>query len=132
VANVFFDTNVILYLASAEDAKANRAEELIAEGGIVSAQVLNEFTAVAVRKLRMEWGEIREILSVVRTLCTVKPVEIETHELGLDLAQRFRFPIYDALIIAAASIAGCSVLNTEDLHHGKRIEGMTIQNPFIG
>ncbi len=95
-------------------------------------QVLNEFVAVAVRKLGMEFGEIREILSTVRAVCAVKPVDIETHELALDLAQRFRFSVYDALIVAAALRSGCTVLYTEDLRHGQRIEGMTIRNPFIG
>ena len=132
MANVFFDTNVLLYLLSEEYAKATRAEDLIAKGGIISVQVLNEFVAVAVRKLSMEFGEIREILSTVRSICTVKPVDIETHELGLDLAQRFQFPVYDALIVGAALLAGCTVLYTEDLHDGQRIEGMTIRNPFIG
>ena len=67
-ASPFFDTNVLLHLQSAVDAKADRAEELIAGGGVISAQVLNEFAAVAVRKLGMTLAEIREILSVIRTL----------------------------------------------------------------
>jgi predicted nucleic acid-binding protein len=132
VADVFFDTNVILYLLSEEAAKANRAEEILASGGIISVQVLNEFAAVASRKLAMEFGEIREVLATVRAVCTIKPVDIETHELGLDLAQRHRFSIYDALIVAAALRAGCKILYTEDLRHNQRIEGMTIRNPFTG
>lgn len=62
-AKVFFDTNVLLYLLSDDAAKANRAEELIASGGVISVQVLNEFAAVAVRKLALKFGEIREILN---------------------------------------------------------------------
>ena len=56
----FFDTNVVLYLLSADTAKADRAEELLARGGTISVQVLNEFVAVASRKLRMSWIEMRE------------------------------------------------------------------------
>lgn len=48
----FFDTHVVLYLLSADAAKADRAEELIARGGTVSVPVLNEFAAAASRKLR--------------------------------------------------------------------------------
>jgi predicted nucleic acid-binding protein len=132
VAEIFFDTNVILYLLSEEAAKANRAEEIIASGGIISLQVLNEFAAVASRKLAMEFGEIREVLATVRAVCTIKPVDIETHELGLDLAQRYRFSVYDALIVAAALRAGCKILYTEDLRHNQRIEGLTIRNRFTG
>jgi predicted nucleic acid-binding protein len=131
VADAFFDTNVLLYLTSAEAAKADRAEELIASGGIISVQVLNEFAAVALRKLGMEFGEVREVLATVRAVCAIVPVDIETHELGLDIAQRHRFSVYDALIVAAALRAGCKILYTEDLRHNQKIGAMTIRNPFL-
>ncbi len=131
-ADVFFDTNVLLYLLSAEAAKADRAEELLAAGGVLSVQVLNEFAAVASRKFGMKIGEIRAILSVIRAVCTVRPVDLETHELGLDLAERYRMPIYDALIAAAALRAECKVLYSENFRHNQRIQRLTIRNPFIG
>ncbi len=130
--DVFLDTNVLLYLLSEETAKANRAEELIASGGTISVQVLNEFAAVATRKLRMQMGQVREILSTIRAVCGIRPIDLETHELGLDLAERHRFSIYDALIVAAAIRAGCKVLYSEDLHHDQKIGRLTIRNPFIG
>ena len=52
-ASRFFDTNVLLYLLSGDQAKANAAETLVASGGIVSVQVLNEFASVATRKLHI-------------------------------------------------------------------------------
>jgi predicted nucleic acid-binding protein len=126
----FFDTNVLLYLLSA-DARAERAERLVAAGGVISVQVLNEFAAVAGRKLAMRIAEIKIILSNIRALCTVKPLDIATHELGLDLAERYRYSIYDSLILAAALRAGCSMLYSEDLQHGQKIERLTIVNPFM-
>jgi predicted nucleic acid-binding protein len=129
-ADYFFDTNVLLYLLSANEAKANRAETLLASGGVVSVQVLNEFASVASRKLALTIAEIREILSTVRVVCTVSPLDIETHELGLDLAERYRFAIYDALIVAAALCAECKILYSEDLQHGQMIEKLLIRNPF--
>jgi len=131
-ARAFFDTNVLIYLLSADSAKADRAETLIAAGGTVSLQVLNEFVAVATRKLGMRLPEIREILSATRALCTVEPLTIATHELALDLAERFDLPFYDALIVAAATAANCTVLYSEDMQDGQRIEGLTIRNPFAG
>ena len=128
----FFDTNVLLYLLSKDAAKADRAEALLASGGIVSVQVLNEFASVAFRKLAMTFSEIREILLAIRAACIVKPLDIETHELGLDMAERHSFSIYDGLIIAAALRAGCAVLYTEDLQHGQMIEKLQIRNPFAG
>jgi predicted nucleic acid-binding protein len=131
-SEVFFDTNVVLYLLSGIRAKADRAEALIAAGGVISVQVLNEFASVASRKLGMHWSDIRQILSTVRGVCSVQPISIETHDLALDLADRFKFSFYDALIVAAANRTGCKVLYSEDMQDGQRIEGLMIRNPFIG
>ncbi len=129
-AESFFDTNVLLYLLSKDSAKADRAEALLAAGGVINVQVLNEFVSVASRKLAMTIPEIREILSTIRTVCIVNPLDIETNELGLDLAERYRFSIYDGLIVAAALHARCTVLYTEDLQQGQVIDQMVIRNPF--
>ena len=130
-ADSFFDTNVLLYLLSKDAAKADRAEVLLASGGVVSMQVLNEFAAVASRKLAMTIPEIREILSTIPAVCIVKPLDIETHELGLDMAERYGFSIYDSLIVASALRARCVILYTEDLQQGQVIDQLTIQNPFF-
>jgi len=127
---VFLDTNVLLYLLSAETAKADRAEELVAAGGVISVQVLNEFAAVATRKLAMDIAAVRDILATVRAVCDVTPLDIDTHDRALDLAERFRLSIYDALIVAAAAGAGCRVLYTEDLQHGQAFDRLTVRNPF--
>jgi predicted nucleic acid-binding protein len=104
----FFDTNVLLYLLSGDTAKADRAEALLAQGGILSVQVLNEFAAVASRKLGLSYPEIREVLAPIRTICTVEPVTLETHERGLQIAERYGFRLYDAMIIAAALLGQLS------------------------
>jgi predicted nucleic acid-binding protein len=132
VADVFFDSNVLLYLLSGDTIKASRAEELLGARGVISVQVLNEFVAVAVHKALLKFHEIREILPTIRGLCTVRPVDIGTHELALDLSEQRHFSIYDALIVAAALQAQCTVLYTEDLQHNQRIGGLTIMNPFVG
>lgn len=129
-AEVFLDTNVLLYLFSPDIAKAQRAESVIEGGGTVSVQVLNEFAAVARRKVRLEFPEIREALRAVRSGCRVVSLDIETHELGLDVAERHRLSVYDGIIVAAAIRAGCRILYSEDLQHGQQINGVTIQNPF--
>lgn len=127
----FFDTNVVLYLLSADVSKADRAEELIALGGTLSVQVLNEFVAVASRKLRMPWSEIREVLSLLRSVCAIEPITIETHERAVQIAERYGLSIYDALIVSAALLAGCRTLYSEDMQDGQVIEGLlTIRNPF--
>ena len=127
----FFDTNVVLYLLSADTSMADRAEELLAIGGTISVQVLNEFVAVASRKLRMSWTEIREVLAQIRAVCVVEPVTIETHERALRIAERYGISIYDALIVSAALLANCNTLHSEDMQDGQVIERqLTIRNPF--
>ncbi|MDP9015064.1 MAG: PIN domain-containing protein [Pseudomonadota bacterium] len=69
VENVF-DTSVLLYLLSKDFDKADRVEQLLAGRGTISIQVLNEFAAVALRKLRMSLGDVREILDTVRAVCS--------------------------------------------------------------
>lgn len=130
-AECFFDTNVVLYLLSADAAKADRAEELLAIGGAISVQVLNEFAAVASRKLGMSWTEIREVLAQIRVVCPVEAISADTHDKALHVVERYGLSFYDALIIAAALLAGCTTLYSEDMHDGLVIERqLTIRNPF--
>ena len=131
-ANSFFDTNVVLYLFSADAAKADRAEELIAPGGQISVQVLNELAAVARRKLEMSWREVQDVLTQVRAIFRVAPLTVETHERGLKVAQRFGFSVYDGMIVASALISGCAILYSEDMQDNQVIDGqLTIRNPFF-
>jgi predicted nucleic acid-binding protein len=131
-AEPFHDTNVLLYLLSADHAKADRAEALIAAGGRVSVQVLNEFAAVASRRLGMRWDDIRAVLAGVRGACRVDPVTAQVHDRATRIAQRHRMGIYDACIVAAALEAGCGVLYTEDLQHGQVFERrLRVENPFL-
>lgn len=127
----FFDTNVLLYLLSGNEAKADQAEALVARGGVVSVQVLNEFASVGVRKLGMTYPEVRDALGPIRAICEVVPVTVETHELGLEMAERYGFPVYDALIAAAALRAGCTTLYSEDFQDGQRVgRRLVVRNPF--
>ncbi len=131
VAEVFLDTNVLLYLISADAGRADRAEALVGEGGVISVQVLNEFASVASRKLGMAWPEIRDVLEPIRTLCRVEPVTVDAHGHALQLAERYGFSFYDAVIVASALLAGCQTLYTEDMQDGQRIEGrLLLRDPF--
>jgi predicted nucleic acid-binding protein len=127
----FVDSNVVLYLASADAIKAERSDNLLRSGCFASVQVLNEVTHVLKRKYRFTWGEVREFLARIRTACEIMPHPIETHELGLNIAERYGYAIYDSLIVAAALQAGCDTLYSEDMQHGQSIDGrLTIVNPY--
>ena len=131
MGRVFFDTNVVLYLLSADERKADRAEALLAEGGVVSVQVLNEAASVCRRKLKLPWPEVRELLNAVKACCEVMPLALDTHQRALDLAERYQLSLYDALICAAAQNADVAVLYTEDLQDGLVLGGLRVHNPFV-
>ncbi len=130
-ADRFFDTNILLYLLSADAVKADRAEKELLAGGIVSVQVLNEFASVASRKLKMSIEEIREALTAIRAVCKVVALSEETHDRGLQLAEKYGLSIYDAMIVASALLAECKAVLSEDMQHGQVFDGqLRIRNPF--
>jgi predicted nucleic acid-binding protein len=130
-ADLFFDTNVLLYLLSADAGKADRAEAELSGGGVVSVQVLNEFASVTSRKLNMPVAEMRESLAVIRAVCKVVPVTEETHDRGLEIVERYGLAVYDAMIVASALLAGCNTLVSEDMQDGQVLGGrLTVRNPF--
>ena len=127
----FLDTTILVYVVSEGDPRAAVAESLLADGGYISVQVLNEFAAVGRRKLKMSWRDIEETLTAVRALCE-SPIAltVSIHDSALKIADRYGYTIYDSMILATALSAGCEVLYSEDMQDGQTIEGLTIRNPF--
>lgn len=127
----FLDTNVIVY-AFTSDPRAAAAQALLERGCITSVQALNEFANVARRKLGMTWAEVRDALAAIRTVCrTILPVDVETHADALGIAERHGYTIFDALMIAAALRADCTVLYSEDMQDDMTIGGrLRIVDPF--
>lgn len=128
--SAFFDSNVPLYLLSSDSDKASRAEQVMAVGGTISVQVLNEFVAVARRKHAAPWTTVEQSLAVLRHVCQVQPLTAATHDKAVELAKRYGMPIYDATIAASALEAGCEILYSEDFQHGQKLDGLTVLNPF--
>ena len=130
-AKPFFDTNILVYAFLERDPRQEVAKMLLAEGGVIGVQTINEFVAVARRKLGMNWVEVVEALDAIRVLCPVPlPLTMETHEAALRIAARYEYHIFDSLVIAAALEASCSTLYSEDMQDGQKIQGLTIRNPF--
>lgn len=127
----FFDSNIIIYDVSLDLTKATRARELLEVGGTISVQVLNEIATVTQKKMKLSWAETYLFLQVVRSLLNVRPITVEIHDKGLELAERYRLSIYDGMVAASALEAGCGVLWSEDMHHGLVIDGrLMVTNPF--
>ncbi len=135
----FLDTNVFVYtFDSTAASKRNKARILVAQAledrlGIISYQVVQEFLNVATRKFARPMSPAEAELYLTRVLlplCEIYPDgALFSH--ALSTADRAGIGFYDALIVSAASAAGCTLLLTEDLQHGRRIGDVEIRNPFL-
>ena len=132
-AKAFIDSNVILYLLSKDTKKADAAEAVLRAGGLISVQVLNEIANVTLRKIGMSWAETNQFLASIRSLCAVESLTVETHDRGRDVAERYGLSVYDSMIVAAALLAGCTVLYSEDMQDGLVVDKrLRVANPFKG
>jgi predicted nucleic acid-binding protein len=134
-ARSFIDTNVLIY-AEASDAPAKQRAALAllkqlfeSTSGVLSTQVLQEYCNVALKRLKLPAQHIRAQLDLYEQfeVVQVTPAVIRA---GLDLHQTRSVAFYDALIVASAQLAGCSVLFSEDMHAGETMAGVRIINPF--
>lgn len=131
MASAFIDSNVLVYLLSADSRKADKAEAILQQPAVISVQVLNELTHVARRKLDMPWSEIETFLKLIRSLCAVEPLTVESHDLARRLAEQHKINFYDGLIVASALLAECDMLYSEDLQNGMVFNRqLKVVNPF--
>lgn len=128
----FIDSNVILYLLSDDAGKADKAESIVAAGGIISVQVLNEITSICHKKLKMDWVEIEAVLDAIKANLDIVPLTEKTHALAVQICKRYQLSFYDAHICAAAIDAGANILLSEDMQDGMLFDDMAIRNPFNG
>jgi len=129
--SAFFDSNILIY-AFSTDARRGRALAAIAGGGVISVQVLNEFTSVLRRKQKQDWSVIEAALNSLRfRFPDIVPLTVDTYAAALGFARDHGLGFYDALIVAAAAGAGCDTLYSEDMQHRRVIAGLTIRNPFV-
>lgn len=133
----FLDTNILIYalvrrVSSTRDRRTEIAEQILSAGGVISTQVLAEFTDAVSRKHGKSLQMIREMLEVIEATCEPAiPLTADMHRTALGISERYAFRIYDSLILAAAQKARCSTLFTEDMQHGQVIDGVRIVNPFL-
>ena len=138
-AEYFIDTNLFIYqLEASEERKAATADRIIRKGietrnACISFQVVQECLNIALRKaeIPLSSDEAKQYLENVLAPLFRVPASLSLYRRVLDLQTRYRYGFYDSLIIAAALDAGCTLLYSEDLQDGQRIEGLTIRNPFL-
>jgi len=130
------DTNILLYSISrdpTETAKHDRAIALIDSGeNALSVQVLQEFYVQATRSSRPDPLPHDIATGLIRTWLRFKVQEISILIMAgaLEIKATHMLSYWDAAIIAAARALGCQELYSEDMSHGREVEGVTIINPF--
>ena len=137
-ADTFIDTNVFIYqLEALDERKSAIAEQLIRDGiangtACISFQVIQETLNVVLRKaaIPLDREAARSYLETVLAPLFRVPATVDLYQRALDVQGRYRYSFYDSLIVAAALVAGCKRLYSEDLQHGQHIDGLTIHNPF--
>jgi predicted nucleic acid-binding protein len=128
----FFDTNVLVY-AFLDTEKRETAQAALAQGGVISTQVLNEFSNVTFRKHGRGWQEVADAITVIRQhFPDVAPLTADTHARAMGLARNHMLSFYDALIVASAIENDCDRLYSEDLQSGQRFGKLVVVNPFGG
>lgn len=134
-ARAFVDTNVLVYAVDdADPVKRDRAREVLGDSAaqlVLSAQVLSEFYVVVTRKLEAPLSE-QDAAEAVRDLARL-PVVVADAELvmaAVALSRQAQLSFWDAQIVAAASVAGCDRVLTEDLSDGAELSSVRIENPF--
>ena len=131
----FIDTNVLVYAADDTDkAKQSIArtivrDALVKDEYIISAQVLNEFVSVLLRKLKKTPEEVDEFLSVIQEIRTV-PVQPGWTRRALTTMRHFGLQFFDSLLLVAAEENGCDEMLSEDLNDGQMYGSVKAINPF--
>jgi predicted nucleic acid-binding protein len=132
----FFDSNVLLYADDAKyPEKLKRAVALIQEHrrrrtGVISLQILQEYFVNARRKLNLDAETARYKVEFFAQFQLVEP-KFDDILAAIDIHRLHGVSYWDALVLYCARRSGCTVLLTEDLQHGQKIEGIRIVNPFL-
>ena len=132
----FFDSNILVYAEDAFDPrKQGIALSLIAaharqRTAVLSTSVLGEYFRAATRKLRMDAESVRSQVEFYSVLSVVMPTVADVLA-AIDIHRLYRFSYWDSLNLRCAQKAGCTVLLTEDMHHGQVVDGVRIVNPFL-
>lgn len=137
-AEFFIDTNVFIYqLDGTDQRKCAIADDIIRDAlavgnGCISSQVVQECLNVALRKAQVPLSAVdtRAYLDAVLLPLMQITVSEALYHRALDVQGRWHFGFYDSLIVAAALMAGCRTLLSEDLQHGQKLDSLTIVNPF--
>ncbi|ASF44988.1 PIN domain-containing protein [Methylovulum psychrotolerans] len=128
----FADTNIVVYAVGHPSERQAKARAILAEGLTVSSQVINETVSVLSRKQGVSLAVAHEVAESLLELCQVAPVNGQTIRKAIGLTRRHQLSHWDSLIVAAALLAGCEILYSQDMQHGQVFDGqLKVVNPFV-
>jgi len=131
-AKSFVDTNVVLYTIGQDKRKTEIARNLIKTEIVVSTQVINECVNVCLRKFGFTKDKSYAFADTIMCRTDVIPVDEATVRKSADIAIKNQISNWDALIIAAALLADCDILYSEDMQHGQIFDNrLAVVNPFF-
>lgn len=136
IVRSFLDANVLVYTDDRNAPEKKEAALDLVESagvggwGVVSTQVLEEYFSVATRKLGIPAHIARAKVEIFGRL-KVATIEVPTILGAIDVHRLHDVNFWDALVITTARAAGCRILYTEDLQHGRRFDGLEVVNPFL-
>ena len=131
----FIDTNVLVYAVDGRDAEKQQTAKRIVMAArnspeyMISAQVLNEFSNVALNKLKKTRDETRDFVGLFLSIAAVA-VRPEWTASAIDIMKQYDLQFYDSLLLATANATGCETFLTEDLNDGQTYCGVKVFNPF--
>jgi|SRR5579872_1504763 len=132
-AKSFADTNIVIYAEGSDVTKAQRAMAILESNPLISSQVVTETISTLTRKYGFTLPEAHEVASSLLDLCEVVPVGADTIREAIRLTARYQLSHWDSLIVAAALLADCETLYSEDLQHNQLFEErLRVVNPFAG
>ena len=131
----FLDTNILVYAALNQDPRKHRLAALLVKDalqmndGVLSVQVINEFTNILFKKTKRRADEIRKLIEIFSPLNRMDMTAILVND-AIGIKDRYGIQYYDALIIAAAKQCGCDTILSEDFNDGQVYDGILCRNPF--
>ena len=129
----FIDTNILVYLSSKDEIKRDKAIEFVYKlsNAVISTQVLGEFSNVAIRKKILASDKLIEYIKQFSDSFEVTVITEKTIISAIKIKTKYKFSLWDSMIIASALENDCKILYSEDMHHSQIIENkLTIINPF--
>lgn len=134
-ARSFLDSNLLVYSDDGGQPEKQKAALALIErcrfqkSGVVSTQVLQEYFVIATRKLGVPSAIARRKVEIFSHF-HLALISLDDILAAIDLHRLHQFSLWDALILRCALQSGCTVLYSEDLQHGRRLDGLEIVNPF--